>query len=183
MFNEVGVTPGTKYTFGDWKKYAIHDDKNIKGFFGKYRWMSNFHECSVMHAGLMYPSSENAYQAAKVIFGDRHKLQRCTARESKFVWKTCKRIDGSAAEWDARKYLVMSEILTDKFNRNADLAQKLIDTGVRYLEETNHWGDRWWGVDIHEGGQNNLGKLLMEIREWWMAQVAMEDNLNEENHL
>jgi hypothetical protein len=28
-----------------------------------------------------------------------------------------------------------------------------------------------------------LGKLLMEIREWWMAQVAMEDNLNEENHL
>lgn len=176
LFNKAGIKPRTAYTFGDWKQYAVHDDKNIKGFFGKYRWLSNFHECEIVYEGLMYPSSENAYQAAKVITEDRHKLQTCSAAESKKVWKTCKKIDASPEAWEARKYRVMSEILFDKFNRHADLVQKLMDTGARYLEETNHWGDMFWGVDIHGGGKNNLGKLLMEIREWWMAQTATNDD-------
>jgi predicted NAD-dependent protein-ADP-ribosyltransferase YbiA (DUF1768 family) len=33
-----------------------------------------------------------------------------------------------------------------------------------YLEETNHWGDVFWGVDKDKGGKNNLGIILMHIR-------------------
>lgn len=29
------------------------------------------------------------------------------------------------------------------------------------------WKDQCWGVDINLGGQNNLGKILMKIREYW----------------
>jgi len=32
------------------------------------------------------------------------------------------------------------------------------------LEETNTWGDKYWGVCNGEG-ENQLGKLLMKIRE------------------
>lgn len=167
MYNEVPVGDKPFYKFGDWKEYAVHDDCSIKGFFGKYRWLSNFHECPVYFEGLLYPSSECAYQAAKVDSDCRHKLQTCSSETSKKVWKLLSRIDITEDEWDVRKYDVMSVILFDKFYRNRDLRQKLIDTGDKFLEESNHWKDVFWGVDIKLGGQNNLGKILMKIRGYW----------------
>ena len=167
MFNETPVV-GEIYKLGDWKLYAIHDDNNIKGFFGKYEWLSNFHKCKTWFEGGLYPSSENAYQAAKIYPEYRvNTLMDCTPAQSKKLWKNYTRIDGSSEEWDLRKYDVMSTILFDKFYRNKELRKKLIDTGDKFLEETNHWGDQFWGVDIKKGGQNNLGKVLMKIREFW----------------
>ena len=33
------------------------------------------------------------------------------------------------------------------------------------LQEGNNWGDAFWGVHLKsEEGENNLGKLIMEIR-------------------
>ena len=166
MYDEVPVV-GSHYKFGDWKLYAIHNDIEIKGFFGDYRWMSNFHECPVYFEGLKYSSSEGAYQAAKVDSDFRHHLQTVNPYQTKKIWKKLPPIDNSAEEWDARKYDVMSVILFDKFYRNKDLRQKLIDTGDKYLEETNHWGDSDWGVDIKKGGKNYLGQILMKIRSYW----------------
>jgi predicted NAD-dependent protein-ADP-ribosyltransferase YbiA (DUF1768 family) len=40
----------------------------------------------------------------------------------------------------------------------------LLATGDTYLEETNTWGDIWFGV-CNGIGKNYLGKMLMEIRE------------------
>ena len=35
----------------------------------------------------------------------------------------------------------------------------------RYIEETNNWSDIFWSVDYLSGnGENNLGKILMDIR-------------------
>jgi len=168
MFFDVPVNDTKKvYTFGDWKEYAIHDDKNIKGFFGKYRFLSNFETCLCYFDGVLYPSSENAYQAAKIIPSERTPLVTCSAAESKRVWKTLTPIDDSSSEWDKRKYDVMASIVFDKFYRNKDLRQKLLDTNDKYLEETNHWKDQFWGVDIKKGGQNNLGKILTKTREYW----------------
>ena len=36
----------------------------------------------------------------------------------------------------------------------------------KYIEETNHWGDVFWGV-CDGVGESNLGKVLMGIREFW----------------
>jgi predicted NAD-dependent protein-ADP-ribosyltransferase YbiA (DUF1768 family) len=57
-----------------WKKIAVHDDKNVKGFFGNFRFLSNFHVCAIEYEGLIYPSTENAYQASKVVPVDRRML-------------------------------------------------------------------------------------------------------------
>lgn len=166
MFDEVPIV-GDTFKYGDWKTYAVHDENNIKGFFGEYRWLSNFHPCKVYFEGLLYPSSENAYQAAKVDVDYRHKMVGISAKESKKDWKKLPRIDASSESWDARKYEVMSVILFEKFYRNKDLRQQLIDTGSKFLEETNHWKDKYWGVDINLGGQNNLGKILTKLRDYW----------------
>jgi predicted NAD-dependent protein-ADP-ribosyltransferase YbiA (DUF1768 family) len=57
----------------------------------------------------------------------------------------------------------MYSIVLDKFTRNSKLGDLLIETGDRYLEETNHWGDKIWGV-CDSVGTNWLGKILMDVR-------------------
>ena len=166
MYDEIPVVV-TKYKFDDWKIYAVHDEMSIKGFFGDYRWLSNFFEAEVYYDGLKYHSSENAYQAAKVQEDYRHQLQICTYAESKKIWKSLPLIDDSPEQWDDRKYDVMSSIVFDKFLRNKKLRNLLLETKDKYLEELNHWKDSYWGVDIKIGGQNNLGKILMKIRNYW----------------
>ena len=41
---------------------------------------------------------------------------------------------------------------------------RLIDTAGLYLEETNDWGDQFWGVD--GTGLNMLGHTLMFVRDF-----------------
>lgn len=167
MFDEIGVVKGKPYKYGDWKQYAVHSDTQIKGFFGKYRWLSNFHKATVEYEGLMYPSTENAFQAAKIVIDERKPFQSCEPYASKKMWKLRTRIDLNAKEWEDRRVHVMTVVTIDKYLRHADLREKLLSTGERYLEESNHWGDNFWGVDIRKGGENQLGKLLMNTRSYF----------------
>ena len=57
----------------------------------------------------------------------------------------------------------MEELILLKFRANSDLRDRLLATGHCFLEETNNWGDRFWGVC--EGvGENHLGRILMRVR-------------------
>ncbi len=169
MYNEIPVA-GRKYTPGDWKTIAVHDDKQIKGFFGDYRYLSNFYDAAVYYEGLKYPSSECAYQAAKLMPEYRSAFTIITPAQSKKLWKRYGEValmDQSAEEWNDRKYDVMSSIVFDKFLRHGDLRNKLLGTGHKYLEERNWWKDADWGVDINLGGTNWLGIILMNVRTFW----------------
>lgn len=66
-------------------------------------------------------------------------------------------------DWEDAKVRIMGEILMDKFTRNADLKEKLLSTGDKYLEESNWWNDTFWGV-YKSKGENWLGKILMAVR-------------------
>ena len=140
-----------------------HDEMSVHGFFGKYRFLSNFYDAEVFYDGLMYPNSENAYQAAKIVNSERSYFQTCSAYESKKNWKSYK-TKYTSFNWDIVKRNIMFVILFDKFTRNEELRKKLIETEFRHLEETNWWGDTYWGVCDNFGG-NNLGKVLMDIRQ------------------
>lgn len=176
LYNEVPVT-GTKYNFGDWKLYARHTDTEICGFFEKYRFLSNFEPCKVWYEGKLYHNVECAYQAAKLKISEREYLTRCTPAGSKkyirdIAYNQPEALLYSAADWDSKKYDIMLGLIFQKFLNNKDLRQKLIDTENKFLEESNHWSDSWWGVyyklinnqPIKIGGQNNLGKILMSVR-------------------
>ena len=146
--------------FGKERDYVIHDESNIKGFFGEYRFLSNFELGEVVFEGIKYPSSENAYQAAKSLNTDvREKFVNIEPADSKKLGrKIIVRND-----WEKVKYNVMYEIVLDKFTRNKNLGDLLINTGDKYLEETNHWKDTIWGV-CNGVGKNWLGKILMDVR-------------------
>ena len=141
--------------------YIIHDENNIKGFFDEYRWLSNFYLASVFYEGMEYPSTEHAYQAAKTLDLDLRK---------EFLPLTCGKCKHKGQEvelrqgWDRIKYDVMFAVVFDKFSRHADLREKLLSTGNKYLEETNHWKDVYYGV-CNGVGKNILGKILMSVRQ------------------
>jgi hypothetical protein len=139
---------------------VVDDGKKIAGFVAEYRWLSNYFPCRVEWDGRVYGSAEAAYHSGKYSRADRDlftKLDPDRARKLSRV----KPYDIPA--WETRQVPTMREVVWAKFSQNAELAEKLLATGDRYLEETNWWGDKIWGV-YRGGGQNLLGKIIMETR-------------------
>lgn len=148
------------FILGKERDYIVHDDVNVKGFFGEYRFLSNFHVAPVYFEGILYPSTEHAYQAAKTLDQNiRLEFLSLTCNEAKNKGQTLE----IREDWEVVKYEVMFAVVFDKFTRHPDLKQKLLLTGEKYLEETNHWKDVYWGV-CDGKGKNTLGDILMQIR-------------------
>ena len=68
-------------------------------------------------------------------------------------------------DWDDIKLGVMEHCLREKFTKKP-FCSLILATKNAVLEEGNTWNDTFWGIDLRTGiGENNLGKLLMKIRE------------------
>jgi len=113
-------------------------------FTGQYRFLSNFWPCAVEFEGVVYPSAEHAFQAAKAPPGRRAKFLAGTPGEAKRRGRELP----LPADWPERKRTVMHAVVLDKFTRHADLA-------------------------TYEG-ENHLGHILMEVREMWLEAIREE---------
>lgn len=131
----------------------------IDSFRDQNRWLSNFWPAPVYLDGVLYPTVENAYQAAKTL-DKRHIFVGCSPAISKKLGRAVTKRD----DWKDIKINVMRHLLEQKFHKDTMLGNQLIATGDQEIIEGNTWGDVFWGVC--EGvGENHLGRLLMEIRE------------------
>lgn len=132
-------------------------------FIKEYYFLSNFYPVEVEFDGIRYPSSEAAYQAQKSLDPSvRAKFAEYRADIAKKEGQKVK----LRPDWDSVRVGIMEAIVKAKFAQHPDLAEKLINTGSMHLEEGNRWGDIFWGVDKKTGvGENNLGKILMKVRE------------------
>lgn len=145
----------------------VHDEDNIKGFFGQYRWLSNFHICPITYQGVNFNSTEEAYQAAKCDdIEDMQKFVGLAPNKAKQLGQKVKLRE----DWEQVKLEIMDYVCWCKFRYNEDLKQKLLLTGDKYLEETNWWNDKFWGV-CNGVGENHLGKILMKIRKKLQCQI------------
>lgn len=135
--------------------------KEILGFFGEHRWLSNFAPATIEFVGLYFPTVEHAYVASKTT--DFKKQEEISKVVSPGKVKRLGRELVLRSDWDMVKMKFMYEFLKQKFNYET-YANLLLSTENAYLEETNTWGDTFWGV-CNGVGQNNLGKLLMQIRD------------------
>jgi ribA/ribD-fused uncharacterized protein len=66
-------------------------------------------------------------------------------------------------DWDHIKVEFMKAILWVKVNTHPYIQKKLPQTGSRLLVEDS-WRDDFWGWGPNKDGQNQLGKLWMEVR-------------------
>lgn len=125
------------------------------------RFLSNFYPAVITYAGITYPTSEHAYQAAKTL--DIDMRQQIANLKTPGQAKRAGQQVEKRADWETEKRRIMKDILRLKF-QIPDLYYKLLGTDTLYLEETNTWNDTYWGV-CRGAGANNLGHILMEIRE------------------
>ncbi|MEI6553535.1 MAG: NADAR family protein [bacterium] len=165
LYTEAGPN-GTEYKKGEWEKFAIHNESEIKGFFGEYRFLSNFWPAKVLLGDVEYRSVELAYQAAKWKPESRQYFLSCTELES-IDYNRNNMPDGYPIdEWNTKKLGIMANLITQKFDPelNPENYQKLQVTGNKHLEEMNWWSDLYWGTNKDGEGENNLGKMLMKTR-------------------
>lgn len=140
----------------------------IAEFKDEYEFLSNFYPSPFTVDGIYYPTVEHYFQAMKTLNIEKRKeiAAASTPGRAKRLGRTVE----LRPDWEEVKIDVMRNGLAYKFAHHSDLRRKLIATGDQYLEEGNHWCDNFWG-SCHclkcqdKVGQNNLGKLLMQLRE------------------
>lgn len=138
----------------------------IKGFFNEFRWLSNFAPVTITYEGITYPSTENAYQAAKY---KENETKQHIASLSASKAKTFSRKNIPTDVWsDDRRLKVMEDLSRLKFSKQ-EFKQKLVATGDKEIVEENYWHDNFFGsctcAKCNNKGQNKLGKILMQLRE------------------
>lgn len=153
---------------GDGIVQAIETETQIFGLFGKYRALSNFHEEPLIVDGLKFRWSEAAYMAEKTFLAkEKLALMECeTPGRAKKLGRTITLRD----DWEEVKEAKMLKVLRAKFQQSEFCRELLLSTGDKYIEETNWWGDDFWGKST-AAGKNTLGKLLMQVRE----EISMSD--------
>lgn len=144
---------------------------DVRGFAGEFEFLSNFYNSPIKIDGICYDTVEHYYQASKTLVLDHHHKIRSakTPGHAKKLGRKYKLRE----DWESVKEAVMLKGIRAKFDQNPTLKQLLLDTGDSYLEETNTWNDKYWGV-CEGKGKNRLGVLLMQLRTEYRMDKFME---------
>ena len=136
-------------------------------FKGEYEQFSNFYPSILFFEDRNYPTVEHAYQAAKT----KDEMYRIKISEvhSPGQAKRLGRKVPLRRDWEIIKLSIMRRLLMQKFSY-LYFKKILMCTGDNLIIEGNHWHDNYWGDCYcpkceNIKGKNNLGKLLMKIRE------------------
>jgi ribA/ribD-fused uncharacterized protein len=142
--------------------------ETAKGFQDEYRFLSNFYPAVIQLQGIVYHSSEHAYQAYKTVDISKrlHIASLATPGQAKRYWKN--KFGEVRYDWDDIKLKVMALVVLAKFRQNPELARMLLHTDNMALIEYNIFHDMFWGVckcpKHRNQGQNMLGLILGNVR-------------------
>lgn len=157
------------------KLYSVHneapaDDGAIRFYRANekpYGPFSNLYRRAIEFEGVVYPTSEHAYQAGKAlkpavrdwILAAPTPALAAMAAHGLYTWDI-------VPNWSEIKFDRMRRVLKAKFEQHADLAELLLSTGSKRLVEAgtvNNAVNRLWG-EVEGVGKNMLGVMLMELR-------------------
>lgn len=144
----------------------------IESFHDEYRFLSNFWPVLLEYEGIVYPTIEHAFQAAKTL--DNNQRTEMSQMNTADAAKRFGRQVTLRPDWEQVKFSVMRQLVAKKFMVTNELGQKLIATGDAVLIDGNNWGDVIWGVCNGEG-KNMLGVILMERRNQ-LKELAKNEN-------
>lgn len=125
------------------------------------RWLSNFTRVNVQLDGVIYPSVEHAYQAAKTEKPEeRERIRKCwSAVDAK---KLGKHVDIRPG-WSNLRVEIMRNLLQQKFAQEPFNSLLRGSVGMELIHLAP-WDD-FWGNGKDGKGQNQQGVLIMEIRD------------------
>lgn len=148
----------------------------ISSFRRQYECFSNFCYSPFYAYNIFFEHNEKFFHWQKALFFR-------DARRAKDILDTTdpndakqlgRKVDGfDKIIWHQNCLDIMWEGLQYKFNQNKDFKEILINSAPAFLVEGNHWKDTFWGYDTNlQKGQNNLGILLMSLRNMYMNEAA-----------
>lgn len=114
--------------------------------------------------GEAFPTAEHAYQAARILPGpERDAIKHATSPMN--AWREGQkykhRADLAVPGFD--KLAIMEEIFRAKLEQHPDIADVLRESGTATLEK-NIESDAYWGTGPDGRGENQMGKIWMELR-------------------
>jgi ribA/ribD-fused uncharacterized protein len=138
--------------------------QKVDSFTGYFEFLHNNFLSPIYYEGSLYPSVTHAYHAARSR-DEQTKNAILNADSFQTVAKIARRIEDPEG-WSLTRTSIMERLVRDKFRRSRELQEKLKATEKRellmtYDEETP--GNFFWGT-VKEKGQNQLGRILMKIR-------------------
>jgi len=144
-------------------------DDRVTFYERRFYPFSNFSSFQVAWHGRVWPTSEHAYHAQKFIdLAHYEAVRTCSsahtamiyARERKPLWRS---------DWQGVQRRVMKDICRAKLRQHEYIQKKLVESGDRALVEASPV-DSYWGWGPDRNGQNELGKIWMELRDEWRAE-------------
>jgi len=128
-----------------------------------YGCFSNFSRHAIAVDGVVWPTSEHFFQAAK--FTAPVDIDAVLRAPTPFAAAQIgrERQRSFRGDWDAVRDAVMLQVLQAKFSQHADLQEILISTADAHLVEHTQ-NDRYWGDGGDGTGRNMLGQLLEQVR-------------------
>ncbi len=139
------------------------NNEQILFYGGGFNCFSNMSSYAVELDGILFMTSEHAYQYTK--FSDieikKKILDSRSGYEAKMISIQYK--DSALSGWDEIKLEVMEKILRNKLAQHPHIKKKLIESFDREIIEASK-DDDFWGWGPNKTGQNNHGKLWMKLR-------------------
>lgn len=145
-------------------------NSNIK----EYAWLSNFQPCLVVlridkdtGENLMFTSAEAAFHYFKTKSVEyRTKIYNCIKAYDARYQGSAKAGCPMRKDWHEIRRDVMFRVVLAKYSQNTMLAKWLLETGDAELVELAPWDkEGFWGTDESGKGNNESGKITMEVRE------------------
>lgn len=130
----------------------------------KYGCFSNFSRHGFELDGVWWISSEHYFQAQKFP-GTPHLEEIRQAKTPKEAAKMGReRSRPLRPDWEQVKDEIMRQAVLRKFETHADIREVLLSTGDKLIVEQSPT-DYYWGCGADGSGKNQLGVILIEVRE------------------
>lgn len=124
---------------------------------------SNFSAHTIEFNGVQYQTAEHAYHAQK--FEDKGlctQIQSCSSPLA--AWQLSRKLRAHCRkDWDSVKVEILTAIIRAKIAQHPEVEKVLLATGEEEILEINP-NDEFWGNGADGNGQNQTGKIWMQLR-------------------
>ena len=128
-----------------------------------YYPFSNFSAFAVWYRGILHMTSEHAYQASKFldISLQMEVIRARSAHDAKEIANAHR--DKRRPDWHSVRRPIMKNVCRLKLEQHTVIRTLLLETGTRDIIEDSPI-DSFWGWGHDRKGENQLGKIWMELR-------------------
>lgn len=133
----------------------------------RYGCFSNFSPHPIQLDGYYWQTVEHYYQAQKFVDTQKADLiavirQVPTPEDAALIGRDCEH--KLRPDWESVKVQIMEKAVRTKFLSHLDIQEILLNTAAELIVEDSPT-DYYWGCGQKKTGQNQLGKILMKIRQ------------------